>query len=70
MVTGTEGNLLNEVELPSDSLMMNNGILHASNVIKLVPKQSIVGLEFGVPIKLSVRSLKSPRRHFFCRDLA
>jgi hypothetical protein len=37
MVTGKDGNPLNEVEMLSDSLMNNNGILRDSNVIKLIP---------------------------------
>ena len=33
MVTGKDGNPLNEVELMSDSLMKNDGVLRGSNVI-------------------------------------
>jgi hypothetical protein len=53
VVTGKDGNPLNEVELISDSLMNNNGVLRGNNVIKLVPDQSVVKLEIGDPIRLS-----------------
>jgi hypothetical protein len=53
MVTGKDGNPLNEVELLSDSLMNNDGILRGDNVIKLVPDQSVLKLDIGDPISLS-----------------
>src|SRR6266480_5712333 len=40
VVTGKDGNPLNEVELLSDSLMNHDGVLHGNNVIKLVPEDS------------------------------
>ena len=39
-VTGKDGNPFNEVELMSDSLMNNDGILRGNSVIKLIPDQS------------------------------
>lgn len=42
MVTGKDGNPLNEVELLADSLMNNEGILRGNNVIKLIPDQSVL----------------------------
>ncbi|MDX6527183.1 MAG: hypothetical protein QOI43_2694, partial [Gaiellales bacterium] len=53
VVTGKDGNPLNEVELISDSLMSNDGVLRGNNVIKLVPDQSVVKLEIGDRIRLS-----------------
>jgi hypothetical protein len=53
VVTGKDGNPLNEVELISDSLMNNDGVLRGNNVIKLVPDQSVAKLEIGDPIRLS-----------------
>jgi hypothetical protein len=53
VVTGKDGNPLNEVELISDSLMNNDGVLRGNNVIKLVPDQSVVKLEIGDRIRLS-----------------
>jgi hypothetical protein len=53
VVTGKDGNPLNEVELISDSLMNNDGVLRGNNVITLVPDQSVVKLEIGDRIRLS-----------------
>jgi hypothetical protein len=53
MVTGKDGNPLNEVEMLCDSLMNNNGILGDSTVIKLVPEESVVKLHVGDPIRLT-----------------
>ena len=52
-VTGKDGNPLNEVEMLGDSLMNHDGTLQKSKVIKLVPEQSVLRLEFGDPIRLS-----------------
>jgi hypothetical protein len=53
MVTGKDGNPLNEVEMLTDSLMNNNGVLRGSNVIKFVPDQSATKLNVGDTISLS-----------------
>jgi hypothetical protein len=37
MVTSKDGNPLNEVELLTESLINNNGVLRVNNVIKHVP---------------------------------
>ncbi|HEY5158689.1 MAG TPA: hypothetical protein VII93_12070 [Anaerolineales bacterium] len=37
VVTGNDGNPLNEVELICDALMNNNGILRSNNIIKYIP---------------------------------
>lgn len=53
MVTGKDGNPLNEVELMSESLMNNGGVLRGNNAIKLVPEQSVLKLNLGDRITLS-----------------
>jgi hypothetical protein len=53
MVTGKDGNALNEVEMVSDSLMNNNGVLQPNNVIKFIPEKSVVKLHIGEPIKVN-----------------
>jgi hypothetical protein len=53
LVTGTDGNPLNEVELLADSLMNNDGILRGNNVIKLNPDESVLKLQIGDPIRLT-----------------
>ena len=52
MVTGKDGNPLNEIELISDSLINHHGVLHGNNVIKLVPDQTVVKLDIGDRIRL------------------
>ena len=53
MVTGKDGNPLNEVELMADSVMNNDSVLKGNNVIKLVPDESVVKLKIGDRIKLT-----------------
>ena len=62
MVTGKDGNPLNEVELMSDSLMNNDGVLRGNNVIKLSPDQSVVKLNFGDRIRLSAAQFETSLR--------
>jgi hypothetical protein len=64
MVAGKDGNPLNEVELMSDSLMNNDGVLRANNVIKLVPDQSVVKLDIGDPITLSAAQFERLSKAF------
>jgi hypothetical protein len=53
MVAGKDGNPLNEVELMSDALMNDDGVLRGNNVIKLAPAESGLKLKIGDRIKLS-----------------
>lgn len=53
MVTGKDGNPLNEVELMTESLMNNDGVLRGNNVIKLVPEETVLKLEIGDRIRLT-----------------
>jgi hypothetical protein len=52
-VTGKDGNPLNEVEMLTDSLLNNNGLLRGNNVIKYVPGQSVLKLGLGDRISLT-----------------
>ena len=65
LVTGKDGNPLNEVELIADSLMNNDGVLRGNNVIKLVPEQSALKLEIGDPIRLSAAQFELLSKAFF-----
>jgi hypothetical protein len=58
LVAGKDGNPLNEVEMLCESLMNNDGILRESNVIKLVPDQSVLKLNFGDPIRITAEQFK------------
>jgi hypothetical protein len=52
-ITGKDGNPLNEVELLTDSLMNNDGVLRGNNVVKFVPETSVLGLKPGDRIQLT-----------------
>jgi hypothetical protein len=65
MVTGKDGNALNEVEMPWDSLMNNDGILRGSNVIKLIPDQSVLKLSIGDPIRITEEEFERLSAAFF-----
>jgi hypothetical protein len=51
-VTGKDGNPLNEVEMLVDALI-TTGVLQPSKVIKLIPANSVTGIEFGATIQLN-----------------
>jgi hypothetical protein len=65
VVTGKDGNPLNEVELLSDSLMSNDGVLRGSNVVKLIPDQSVLKFDMGDPISLSAAQFQRLAKAFF-----
>ena len=58
MVTGKDGNPLNEVEMICDSLMNNDGILREKSPIKYVPHQSVVKLDIGDQIRLTAEEFE------------
>jgi hypothetical protein len=64
-VAGKDGNPLNEVELVCVSLMDHNGILTKSTVIKLVPEQSVLGIQYGAPIRLTQQQFERISAAFF-----
>jgi hypothetical protein len=65
VVTGKDGNPVNEVELLSDSLMNNGGVLRGSHVIKLIPDESVLKLNLGDPIRLSATQFERLAKAFF-----
>jgi hypothetical protein len=64
MVTGKDGNPLNEVELVVDSLMNNDGVLRGNNVITLVPEESVLKLGIGDGIRLSAAQFERLSKAF------
>jgi hypothetical protein len=54
VVTGKDGNPLNEVELLVESLLNNGGVLRTGTVVKYVPEQTVLGLQPGDRIAPSV----------------
>lgn len=65
MVAGKDGNPLNEVELLTESLMNNEGVLRGNNVIKFVPDKSVVKLNIGDRIKLTSAQFERLAKAFF-----
>ena len=63
-VTGKDGKPLNEVELLSDSLMNNDGVLRGNNVIKLIPDESVLKLNIGDRIRLSAAQFQRLSKAF------
>jgi hypothetical protein len=64
-VAGKDGNPLNEVELLSESLLNNGGVLRGNNVVKLIPAQSVLKLELGDRIRLGADEFERLARAFF-----
>jgi hypothetical protein len=56
--TGKDANPLNEVELLTESLLNNGGVLRGNNVIKLVCEQTVLGLEVGDRIVLDAEQFE------------
>jgi hypothetical protein len=65
LVTGKDGNPLNEVELLSDSLMNNDGVLRGGNVVKLIPDESVLKLDTGDRIGVSAAQFQRLAKAFF-----
>ncbi len=65
MVTGKDGNPLNEVEMICDSSLNNNGIFRDSNVIKYIPDQSVVKLNVGDKIRITAEEFERLSAAFF-----
>jgi hypothetical protein len=63
--SGKDGNPLNEVELLTESLMANDGVLHGNNVIKYVPEKAAVGLAVGDRIQLNAEQFDQLYRAYF-----
>ena len=57
-VSGKDGNPLNEVELIVDSVMTNGGVLRGNNVVKYVPGDSVLGLEIGDRVSLTLEQFE------------
>jgi hypothetical protein len=53
VVTGKDGNPLNELELITESLMNNDGVMRAGKVVKLKPDETVLQMQPGERIALS-----------------
>ena len=65
VVTGKDGNPLNEVELLGDSVMHNGGVLRRHNVIKFVPDDSVTKVQIGDRIALTADEFERLSNAFF-----
>ena len=65
VVTGKDPNPLNEVELLAESLMNNDGVLRANNVIKLKPSETVLKLDDGDRIALGAAQFERLAQAFF-----
>jgi hypothetical protein len=65
MVTGKDGNPLNEVEMICDSLMKNGGVLRGNNVVRYIPDQSAVKLNIGDQLRLTSEEFERLSGAFF-----
>jgi hypothetical protein len=65
MVTGKDGNPLNEVALMSDALINNDGVLRGSTVINLSPDDSVLKLGVGDRIGLRAAQFERLSKAFF-----
>ena len=64
-VTGRDGNPINELELLSDSLMNNDGVLRGINAIKYRAEDSVLKLEVGDEIELDAERFQRLSEKFF-----
>jgi hypothetical protein len=64
VVTGKDGNPLNEVELLTESVMDNDGVFRGNSVIKFVPETSVLKLNIGDRIRLSAAQFERLAKAF------
>lgn len=65
IVSGKDGNPLNELEMICDSLMNNDGVLRGTTVIKWIPEQSVTKLRIGDTIRLTAADFERLSAAFF-----
>jgi hypothetical protein len=64
-VTGKDGNPINELEMLSDSLMNNDGVLRGINAIKYKAEDSVLKLDVGDAIQLDAGQFQHLSKKFF-----
>jgi hypothetical protein len=62
---GKDGNPLNEVELLVESLLNNGGKFRTNKVIKYKPREAVLKLEEGQPIKVDAAQFERLAKAFF-----
>ena len=64
-VSGRDANPLNEVEVICESLMVNDGVLVASTVLKMNPEQTVLKLQPGDRINITADQFARLSSAFF-----
>ena len=64
-VMGKDANALNEVELLSESLVNNHGVLRVGNALKFIPEETVLGIQPGDAIALSREDFERLSAAFF-----
>lgn len=62
---GKDGNPLNEVRVLGNSIMHDDGVLTVDKTIKLKAATSVLGLEYGDPIRLTADDFARLAAAFF-----
>ena len=57
-VSGKDGNPLNEVELIAEAIMLHDGVMPRSTVIRYVPADTVLGIEVGEKVSLSAEDFE------------
>ena len=57
-ISGKDGNPLNEVELIAEAVMLHDGVMPRSTVIKYVPADTVLGIEVGEKVSLSAEDFE------------
>ncbi len=57
-VSGKDGNPLNEVELIAEAVILHDGVMPKSAVIKYVPADTVLGIEVGEKVSLSAEDFE------------
>ena len=57
-VSGKDGNPLNEVERIAEAVMLHDGVMPKSTVIKYVPADTVLGIEVGEKVSLSAEDFE------------
>jgi len=63
-VAGKDCNPLNEVELLTESLMLNDGVMRGNNVIKFVPEKSVLKLNIGDRVRVNAAQFERLAKAF------
>ena len=64
-VEGKDGNPVNEVTMLRDSLLQEEGVFTANKTITYRPEDSVLGLEFGDPVRITEKQFAKLSKAFY-----